>query len=66
MRYRVVLYGDVTDDSFVNALDATDVERMANGYGELIEYEFLAADIDCDNAVTLSDYQSVLNVGLSS
>ncbi len=66
MRYRLVVYGDINDDSYVNVLDAFDVERTANDYRELIEYEFLAADINKDGNITVEDYQSVVNIGLSS
>lgn len=66
MRYRLVVYGDINDDSYVNVLDAFDVERTANGYRELIEYEFLAADTNDDGSITVEDYQSVVNIGLAS
>ncbi len=66
MGYRLVVYGDINDDSYVDVLDAFDVERTANGYRELIEYEFLAADIDKDGIITMEDYQSVVNIGLAS
>ena len=66
MRYRLVVYGDINDDSYVNVLDAFDVERTANGYRELVEYEFLAADTNDDGSITVEDYQSVVNIGLAS
>ncbi len=64
--YRLVVYGDVDADSVVDVIDASDVERTVNGHKELEEQRFLAADCNSDGSITAEDFQSVVNIGMST
>ncbi|MBE6801803.1 MAG: hypothetical protein E7530_02835 [Ruminococcaceae bacterium] len=64
-RYMIVVQGDTNGDSFVDALDVADVEKTVNGNYNLYDEYYLAADLDCDEGLSVSDYQQVVNRALA-
>ncbi len=64
-RYMIVVQGDTNGDSFVDALDVADVEKAVNGNYTLYDEFYLAADLDCDEGLSISDYQQVVNRALA-
>lgn len=65
-RYTIVVQGDTNGDSVVDALDVADVEKTVNGNYELYDEFYLAADLDCDEGLSMTDYQQVVNRALTS
>ena len=65
-RYTIVVQGDTNGDSVVDALDVADVEKTVNGNYELYDEFYLAADLDCDDGISITDYQQVVNRALTS
>lgn len=65
-RYTIVVQGDTNGDSVVDALDVADVEKTVNGNYELYDEFYLAADLDCDDGISMTDYQQVVNRALTS
>ncbi len=64
-RYTIVVQGDTNGDSVVDALDVADVEKTVNGNYELYDEFYLAADLDCDEGISITDYQQVVNRALA-
>ena len=64
-RYTIVVQGDTNGDSIVDALDVADVEKTVNGNYELYDEFYLAADLDCDEGLSMTDYQQVVNRALA-
>ena len=64
-RYTIVVQGDTNGDSVVDALDVADVEKTVNGNYELYDEFYLAADLDCDEGLSMTDYQQVVNRALA-
>ncbi len=64
-RYIIVVQGDTNGDSVVDALDVAEVEKNVNGNYELYDEYYLAADLDCDEGLSISDYQQVVNRALA-
>ena len=62
--YTLIVEGDVNGDSAVDVLDASDVEKTVNGNYELYDEYYLAADLDCDERLSMTDYQQVVNRAL--
>ncbi len=64
-RYMIVVQGDTNGDSIVDALDVADVEKAVNGNYILYDEYYLAADLDCDEGLSITDYQQVVNRALA-
>lgn len=65
-RYIIVVQGDTNGDSVVDVLDVADVEKTVNGNYELYDEFYHAADLDCDEGISMTDYQQVVNRALTS
>lgn len=63
--YTVITNGDTNGDSVCDVLDCFDVERSANGNGELTGAYAMAADSNSDDAVDMTDYQAIVNKVMS-
>lgn len=63
--YTLIVQGDINGDSAVDVLDAYSVSLTVNGHKDLTGNEFLAADINQDEELTIVDYQQVVNFALS-
>ena len=63
---KLLVQGDTNGDSVVDALDVADVEKTVNGNYELYDEFYLAADLDCDEGISMTDYQQVVNRALTS
>ncbi len=63
--YTIVVQGDTNGDSVVDALDVADIEKAVNGNYELYDEYYLAADLDCDEGLSVTDYQQVVNRALA-
>ncbi len=64
-QYTVIVNGDTNGDSTVDALDAYQVSLSINGYTDLNDEYFLAADINSDREITVEDYSQVVNLVLA-
>lgn len=63
--YTLIVQGDINGDSAVDVLDAYSVSLTVNEHKDLTGNEFLAADINQDEELTIVDYQQVVNFALS-
>ena len=64
-KYLLIVEGDINGDSAVDVLDAYSVSLTVNGHKDLTGNEFLAADINQDEELTIVDYQQVVNFALA-
>lgn len=64
-KYTVIVNGDVNGDSVCDVLDCVQVESVANGRNSLTGAYLTAADSNSDDAVTLADYQAIVNTMMS-
>lgn len=60
-QYTLVINGDTNGDSVCDVLDCFEVERAANGNGDLIGVYVMAADSNADDVVDITDYQAIVN-----
>lgn len=65
----IIVYGDINGDGVVDALDVSDIEKVANGHKEFSETENqykCAADTDGSGSIDVNDYQTAVNKALAS
>ena len=63
--YTLIVEGDINGDSIVDVLDVADIEKTVNGNYNLYDEYYLAADLDCDEGLSVTDYQQVVNRALA-
>lgn len=64
-QYTLVVNGDTNGDSVCDVLDCFDVERTANGNGELSGVYAEAGDTNGDGVIDIVDYQAIVNKAVS-
>ena len=62
----LIVEGDTNGDSICDALDCFEVERSANGNGDLTGAYALAADSNDDDVIDITDYQAIVNKALEA
>ncbi len=55
-----ILIGDVNDDNLINSMDSSLISAATTNPSSLSQYEFLAADVNGDGAVTPQDTLAVM------
>ena len=62
--YTLIVQGDINGDSTVNVIDLAEIERASNGHKALNDSYFLAGDINCNEVIDVSDFQTAVNMAL--
>lgn len=62
--YTLIVEGDINGDSTVNVIDLAEIERASNGHKALNDSYFLAGDINCNEVIDVSDFQTAVNMAL--
>ncbi len=62
--YTLIVQGDINGDSTVNVIDLAEIERTSNGHKALNDSYFLAGDINCNEVIDVSDFQTAVNMAL--
>lgn len=62
----LVVFGDVNGDGIVDALDASEIEKVSNGNSDLEGCYEDAADINSSGRIDVLDYQASINKALAS
>ena len=63
--YTLIVEGDINGDSAVDVLDAYTVSLVVNSQDNLSGEYFLAGDVNLDDIIDITDYQSVVNTALA-
>ena len=63
--YTLIINGDINGDSVFDVLDVSYIEKSINNNYELSKNSTIAADVNGDSQITVSDYQKALNTILA-
>lgn len=61
----MIINGDINGDSVFDVLDVSYIEKSINNNYELNKNSTIAADVNGDSQITVSDYQKALNTILA-